>query len=62
LGLGFVVKSEISDLTTDIYARADSKQKRDALENAYININPQNNSDKLWEKDKTLLEWLQGLK
>lgn len=48
--------------TTDIYARADSEQKRKALENAYININPKNNGDKLWEKDKTLLEWLQGLR
>lgn len=48
--------------TTDIYARADSEQKRKALENAYININPRNNGDKLWEKDKTLLEWLQGLR
>lgn len=48
--------------TTDIYARADSEQKRKALENAYSNINPKNNGDKLWEKDKTLLEWLQGLR
>lgn len=48
--------------TTDIYARADSEQKRKALESAYIDINPKKNSDKLWEKDKTLLEWLQGLR
>lgn len=48
--------------TTDIYARADSVQKRKALENAYIDINPKSNSDKLWDKDKTLLEWLQGLR
>lgn len=48
--------------TTDIYARADSEQKRKALENAYIDINPKSNCEKLWDKDKTLLEWLQGLR
>ena len=48
--------------TTDIYARADSKQKREALENAYVDINPKSNGMKLWENDKNLLEWLKRLR
>lgn len=41
---------------TDIYARVDSKQKWKVLENAHIDITPQNNSDKLWEKGKVLIK------
>ena len=46
--------------TVDIYARADSKQKREALEKAYIDMTPNNDEERLWERDKTLLDWLQG--
>jgi len=44
--------------TTEIYARADSKQKREAFEKAYVDLHPENDSERLWEKDKNLLEWL----
>lgn len=36
----------ISIQTTDIYARADSKAKRDALEKAYTDLTPSKSSDK----------------
>ena len=44
------------------YARADSKQKREAFEKAYVDINPNVNKTKSWEKDDNLLEWLKNLK
>lgn len=45
--------------TTDIYTRADSKAKREALEKAYENLTPK--TDREWEKDKGLLDWLKDL-
>ncbi len=48
--------------TTDLYARADSKQKRMAFEKAYVEMKPEESKNKAWEKDKNLLEWLKGLK
>ena len=49
--------------TTDIYARADSKQKREALEKAYIiNLVPKSDKTPLWEKNQNLLEWLNGFR
>ena len=36
--------------TTDVYARADSMAKREALEKAYENMPPK--IDREWEKDK----------
>lgn len=52
-----------SIMTTEIYARADSKQKRDALEAAYTDIIPQKKltSKPSWESDKALKEWLKSL-
>jgi integrase/recombinase XerD len=47
--------------TTEIYARADSKQKRVALERAYTDILPDKTKDSEWQKDQTLLDWLKGL-
>ena len=52
----------VSIQTTDIYARADSKAKREALEKAYINLTPNRDSDKSWEGNKNLRDWLKGLK
>lgn len=49
----------VSIQTTEIYARADSKQKRQALESAYIDIIPNLGKLGSWEKDsklKTLLK------
>jgi len=51
----------VSIQTTEIYARADSKQKREALESAYINIIPVNAEEGTWEKDSKLKVWLKGL-
>jgi len=54
------ILGHVSIQTTEIYARADSKQKREALEKAYVKVTP-TNEEKSWEKDFTLLEWLKGL-
>lgn len=56
------VLGHVSILTTEIYARADSKQKREALEAAYKDIMPTNEQRKpAWESDKSLKEWLKSL-
>ena len=51
----------VSIQTTEIYARADSKQKREALEAAYINVIPNTGDQGLWEKDSSLKNWLRNL-
>lgn len=51
----------VSIQTTEIYARADSKQKRNALESAYIDIIPNIGSLGSWEKDAKLKSWLKSL-
>ena len=51
----------VSIQTTDIYARADSKAKREALEKAYKEIAPSFDSDRDWEKSKNLRDWLRTL-
>ena len=48
--------------TTDVYARADSKQKREALESSYVNLVPESENTRQWEKDRNLLEWLKGFR
>lgn len=52
-----------SIITTEIYARADSKQKRDALEAAYKDVLPSAASEAkpIWQSDKSLKEWLKSL-
>jgi len=45
-----------SVLTTEIYAKADSSQKRAALEKSYSNLNP--NSEAAWIKNDGLISWL----
>ena len=52
------ILGHVSIQTTEIYARADSKQKREALEKAAIEVSPK--VTPLWEKDKELLEWLKS--
>ena len=52
------ILGHVSIQTTEIYARADSKQKREAIEKAYKNVNPE--IEPLWEKDKDLLSWLKS--
>ena len=51
----------VSTQTTDIYARADSKQKREALEKAYVNLVPEKTRECEWEKNQNLLDWLKSL-
>lgn len=50
------ILGHVSIQTTEIYARADSKQKRKALEKAYVNVNP--NEEAKWTKDENLITWL----
>ena len=50
------ILGHVSVQTTEIYARADSKQKRIALEKAYVNINPE--EEPMWTKSENLLTWL----
>jgi len=52
----------VSVQTTDVYARADSRQKREAFEKAYVDLNPNVANTKHWEKDGNLLNWLKSLK
>jgi site-specific recombinase XerD len=56
------ILGHVSVQTTDVYARADSKQKRAAFEKVYVEMKPEKSKDKSWEKDNTLLEWLKNLK
>jgi site-specific recombinase XerD len=51
----------VSIQTTEIYARADSKLKREALEKAYINVIPNTGNEGSWEKDSRLKTWLKSL-
>lgn len=51
----------VSIQTTEIYARADSKQKREALEKAYVDVIPANSENGRWERDSNLKTWLKGL-
>jgi site-specific recombinase XerD len=49
-----------SVLTTEIYARADSKQKRDAIEGAYVDV--VNKESPIWVANDNLLAWLKDFK
>lgn len=55
------ILGHVSIQTTEIYARADSKQKREALEAAYTNVIPNQVELCSWEKDSQLKEWLKQL-
>lgn len=46
-----------SVITTEIYARTDSKKKREAIEENYINLVPEIENPK-WETNTNLLNWL----
>jgi len=50
------ILGHVSVQTTEIYARADSKQKRKALEKAYVNVNPE--EQPMWAKNENLISWL----
>lgn len=55
------ILGHVSMKTTEIYARADSKQKREALENAYQDLIPKASTDGVWESDQELKKWLRSL-
>jgi site-specific recombinase XerD len=55
------ILGHVSIQTTEVYARADSKQKREALESAYESIIPKGASERSWEKDSHLKAWLKNL-
>ena len=52
------ILGHVSIQTTEIYARVDSKQKREAIEKAYIAVSPEVNP--LWVNDENLLDWLKS--
>jgi site-specific recombinase XerD len=52
------ILGHVSVQTTEIYARADSRQKREAIEKAYIGLAPE--VLPLWENNNTLLGWLKS--
>jgi len=56
------ILGHVSVQTTDIYARADSRQKRKSFEKAYVEMKPEKSNTKSWEKDNNLLSWLKSLK
>ncbi len=50
------ILGHVSVQTTEIYARADSKHKRIALEKAYENIHPEEKP--IWVDNESLISWL----
>ena len=50
------ILGHVSIKTTEVYARADSQQKRQALESAYVNVNPAEKP--MWTTNENLLSWL----
>ena len=52
------ILGHVSVQTTEIYARADSLQKRKAIEQAYVDVSPKELP--VWESNKNLLGWLKS--
>lgn len=55
------ILGHVSVQTTEVYARADSKLKREALEKAYVAIGITEPTVKTWERNTKLKEFLKGL-
>lgn len=55
------ILGHVSIQTTEIYARADSKQKRMALEKAYASLGLTEPDIKSWEKNPAIKEYLKSL-
>ncbi|MCK5137106.1 MAG: tyrosine-type recombinase/integrase [Bacteroidales bacterium] len=53
------ILGHVSVQTTEIYARADSKLKREAIEKAYVDVAPK--EEPFWENNENLLGWLKSL-
>jgi len=54
------ILGHVSVQTTEVYARVDSEMKRKALEKASLNI--VNHDTPSWQKDRSLMNWLNDLK
>ena len=52
------ILGHVSVQTTEIYARADSKLKREAIEKAYVDVAPK--EEPFWENNQNLLSWLKS--
>ena len=52
------ILGHVSVKTTEVYARADSKQKRRAIESAYVDISPAEKP--IWESNTDILKWLKA--
>lgn len=52
------ILGHVSVTTTEIYARVDSRKKREAIEKAYADVAPKENP--MWLKSDNLLEWLKS--
>lgn len=50
------ILGHVSVQTTEIYARADSRAKREAIERAYISVVPK--KEPVWLSNENLLDWL----
>lgn len=55
------ILGHVSVQTTEIYARADTKLKREALEKAYTSIQPAEAANPMWLEDPDLKNWLINL-
>ena len=55
------ILGHVSVQTTEVYARADSKKKREALETAYASIGISEPKVKSWEKNPKLKDYLKSL-
>lgn len=53
------ILGHVSIQTTEIYARADSKQKREAIEKAYTGVVSKNKG--IWHDNPSLIKWLKSL-
>jgi len=52
------ILGHVSIQTTEIYARANSKQKQEAIQKAYVPMSPDINP--LWINNNSLMEWLKS--
>jgi len=52
------ILGHVSVQTTEVYARADSRQKREAIEKAYTGVLPQ--ILPMWENNNNLMQWLKS--
>ena len=55
------ILGHVDIVTTDIYARADTESKRKVLESAFPNITPDNTALPDWNRDQSLLDFLNNL-